>query len=36
MSLVKMLSYNLNGKLAKWKYGIQEGEEGEASNQERI
>jgi hypothetical protein len=31
-----MLPDNLNGKLAKWKHGIQEGEEGEASNQERI
>jgi hypothetical protein len=31
-----MLSDNPNGKLAKWKHEIQEGEEGKASNQERI
>jgi hypothetical protein len=33
---VKMLSNNPNGKLVKWKHGNPEGDEGEASNQERI
>jgi hypothetical protein len=31
-----MLFDTLNGKLVKWKHGIQEGEGGKASNQERI
>jgi hypothetical protein len=31
-----MLPDNPNGKLAKWKHGNHEGEEDEASNQEKI